>query len=299
MIVILGATGKVGRTAAAELRRRGRQVTGVLRDRAKGHALAELGCALAEADLRDRPSLERALAGASTVLAICPPPVKSDDVLADAQQMIDQVGGALEAARPRAVVAISDYGVHHPSGTGVTLILRRLEDRLRALPAAVTFLRSAEQMQNWLRHAVPAHRRGVLPSLHHPVTRPFPTISAFDVGRIAADLLDQAETSTAVGLADGNPRVVHVEGPRRYAAVDFAAAFARLFDSPVVAQAIDRDQWTAALAAGGLGDSYARLVAELQDAHNAGRIDVEPGVGELRRGTTDLFDALSTAVSAA
>jgi hypothetical protein len=33
------------------------------------------------------------------------------------------------------------------------------------------------------------------------------------------------------------------------------------------------------------------------DAHNAGRIDVEHGVGEIRRGKTDLRTALSALVA--
>jgi NAD(P)H dehydrogenase (quinone) len=45
--------------------------------------------------------------------------------------------------------------------------------------------------------------------LHHPVSKRFPTVSAQDVGRIAAQLLTDGVTVSA-------PRVVLVEGPRRY-----------------------------------------------------------------------------------
>ena len=41
------------------------------------------------------------------------------------------------------------------------------------------------------------------------------------------------------------------------------------------------------LIAAGLGESYAQLVTEMWDAHNAGKIEVEPG-GEVRCGTTSL-----------
>jgi NAD(P)H dehydrogenase (quinone) len=133
--------------------------------------------------------------------------------------------------------------------------------------------------------------RGVLPSLHHPVTRPFPTVSAFDVGKVAADLLELPVESRR------SPRVIHVEGPRRYAAVDVAASFARSLGRTVTALELPRDQWAAGLAAGGLSEGYARLVMELQDAHNAGLIDAEPG-GEVRRGTTELEQALGDLPSA-
>jgi uncharacterized protein YbjT (DUF2867 family) len=204
MIAILGATGKVGGAAATELRRRGLTVRAVVRDAGKSAALAKAGCEIAVADLHDGDALKRALQGARGVLAIIPPSPKATDVLADAQGIIDAVAGALEATRPQTVVAISDYGAQHASGPGITTIFYRLEARLRATPGATTFLRSSEQMQNWMRQIRAARERGVLPSLHHPVTRPFPTVSAFDVGAVAADLLAKESEPPHP------PRVIHV-----------------------------------------------------------------------------------------
>jgi hypothetical protein len=131
--------------------------------------------------------------------------------------------------------------------------------------------------------------RGVLASLHHPVTRPFPTVSAPHRGRVAAEVL-------ASGGGQGS-RVLHVEGPRRYSAVDVAGVMERIVGRPVVARELERDRWEAALAAAGLGPSYASLVTELQDAHNAGRIDVEAGASEIRRGSTALADALGAVIA--
>jgi NAD(P)H dehydrogenase (quinone) len=285
MIVIFGATGKVGGAAAIELRRRGLEVKAVTREVTRGGPLAQIGCEIVEADLQDLPSIERAMQGADGVLVVCPPRLDADDLEADAQRTIEAIGAAIESTRPRAVVAISDYGAHVPAGTGITMIFHRMEARLRAASESITFLRSAEHMQNWLRQVPAARAHGVLPSLHHPITRQFPAVSALDVGVVAAEIL-------ATEAPRGGPRVVHVEGPRRYSAADFAEAVARLVERPVVARELGRESWTRALAAGGLGASYAGLVAALQDAHNAGHIDVEPGVGEVRRGPTDLLEAL-------
>ncbi|HEX3772680.1 MAG TPA: NAD(P)H-binding protein [Polyangiaceae bacterium] len=291
MIVILGATGKVGGTAARELRQRGREVRAVVRKPLRGAQLAELGCEIAVADVHDRSAVRRVLEGAESVLAICPLRATADDVLADAQDSIDSVGAAIDATRPEHVVAISDYAAEQPSGTGVTLALHRLEQRLRKTASPTTFIRSSEQMQNWMRQANVARSRGVLPSLHHPVSRPFPTVSGFDVGRKAAELLEGKPPA-------GAPRIVHLEGPRRYSAEDIARVFAALFGREVSAQAVPRERWADALGAAGLGPSYAQLVMELQDAHNAGRVDVEAGVGEVARGTTTLEEALREAVAA-
>jgi NAD(P)H dehydrogenase (quinone) len=94
----------------------------------------------------------------------------------------------------------------------------------------VTFLRSAEHMQNWRRQVSAALDSGVLGSLDQPLTKRFPTVSAPDVGAVAAELLtDEAPRSRG-------PRIVHLEGPRRYTAIDVAAALSELAGRDVVAR---------------------------------------------------------------
>lgn len=284
MFTIIGATGRVGGAAARELRRRGRAVRAVVRDPGRAGALAEAGCDIAVADIADSQALTAALAGAEGVLAIAPLAPSRGDAAAEARRLIDSLAQALEMARPPRAVAISDYGAQHAAGTGVTLIFHHLEQRLGGLPG-VTFLRSAEHMQNWARSLGAAMATGVLASLHHPLDKRFPTVSAPDVGLIAADLLAAAEAP---------PRVVHAEGPQRYTALDVAAALAGPLGRPVQAVALPRGQWDQALAAGGLSEGYVRLITELYDAHNAGRIEVEGG--EIRRGTTPLAEVLAALV---
>ncbi|WP_394821229.1 NAD(P)H-binding protein [Pendulispora albinea] len=295
-MAVFGATGKVGGRAVAKLRARGLRVRAVLRDASKGDAFWQGGCEVALADLYDAGAVARALAGADGALFVCPLRLDAPDVAADAQRIIEATAQAIEAARPRHVVAISDYGAHVPEGTGITMIFRRLEARLGPLPVATTFVRSAEHMQNWKRHLHAARARGVLPSLHHPLTKLYPTVSAFDVGDVAADLLAAGAREGAAGegegAAPGNPRVVHVEGPQRYSSLDLERAMEAVLGRPVRAQAIPREGWASALAAGGLAESYAGLVMQLFDAHNAGRIDAEPGAADVRRGTTELSKAL-------
>lgn len=286
MFAILGATGKVGRATIQTLRAEGLAVRAIVRDAARGAELVSAGCELAVADLGDPASLAAAFRGATAAQVICPVLPRARDALGEMSASIDAVADALTAARVPSVVAISDYGAEVAEGTGVTLIFRRLEQRFRELDAAVTFLRSAEHMQNWARMIRLAAERGVLPSMHHPLDKRFPTVSAGDVGVVSAELL-------AAKPVAGAPQIVSVEGPRRYTPIEVAAALAALLGREVVAQATPRETWAATLQAGGLGESYARLVVELYDAHNAGRIDAERSAGEVRYGTTALGDALA------
>jgi NAD(P)H dehydrogenase (quinone) len=122
--------------------------------------------------------------------------------------------------------------------------------------------------------------------MHHPLTKAFPTVSAADVGTAAAELL--------VERSEARHRVVHIEGPRRYTALDVAATLAALAGRQVTAHELPRPDWVPVLVRAGLGESYARLVVELYDAHNRGRIDAERGAGETRRGRTELAEVFAS-----
>src|ERR1700722_4994609 len=202
MFVILGATGKVGRMTIKQLRSQGAPVRAVVRKSSNADDLSSLGCEIAIADLNEEAAIKIAIRGEDAAGAI--------------EKTIDAITSALTEIRPAKVLAISHYGAQVSDGTGITLIFHYLEKQLRRLPNTVTFLRSAEHMQNWARVIKVASETGVLPSLHHPVSKRFPTVSAQDVGRIAAQLLTDGVTVSA-------PRVVHVEGPRRYDANEVAA----------------------------------------------------------------------------
>ncbi|MDL2400173.1 NAD(P)H-binding protein [Rhizobium mayense] len=284
MFVVLGATGKIGRATIAELRRHGAPVTAVVRRPDSAAELRAMGCDIAVADIQDGAALSESMRGATAVQIICPTSVRADDAAAEMKNSIRTIVDALDRNRPSSILAISDYGAHLASGTGITLTFHHLESELKKLPAALTFLRSAEHMENWSRQIGRAVETGVLPSLHHPTTKLFPTISAPDVGVIASELL----------LSDTHAplRIVHAEGPNRYSVEDVARIAAELAGRNIAASEMSRPDWIPALVRGGLSASYAELVAALYDAHNAGRIDLEPGVGEVKRGRTGLREVL-------
>jgi uncharacterized protein YbjT (DUF2867 family) len=198
---------------------------------------------------------------------------------------IDRLAAALRQARPDHVLAISDYGAEKPTGTGVTLIFHHLETALGQLPGRKTFLRSAEHMQNWSRLIGVAARDGVLPSLHQPLDKAFPTVAAQDVGALSAELLMRP-------AADSGRRIIHVEGPCRYSMLDVADILASLLGRPVRAIPLPAADWLTTLTSAGLSASYAAMVVELYLAHNAGRIDAETEAGPVRQGETGLSAVL-------
>ncbi|HEX7935304.1 MAG TPA: NAD(P)H-binding protein [Paraburkholderia sp.] len=299
MFVIFGAGGNVGKVSAAALRRAGREVRAVVHRASQAGPLAEMGCEVVVADLHDRAAVSRAIDGAHAVQLLCPLPRAHDDPEAAMRDMIDVSADALRAKPPRHVLALSDYGAEHASGTGITTLFHYLETRLNALDTSLTFLRAAEHMHNWARVLPLALSKGVLPSLHHPLEKRFPTVAAQDVGALCAELLldgNLGDASSGDIQPRRSPRVVSMESERRISAIDVARTISELARRPVAAQIVPREQWPAMLEGAGLGERHARLIMDLYDAHNAGRIDVRAGAGERRFGPTTLAQALAASV---
>jgi NAD(P)H dehydrogenase (quinone) len=288
MFVIFGAAGNVGRVSAAALRRAGREVRAVVRNDKQGKVLAEIGCEIVIADQLDPVSVARAIEGAYAVQMLCPVPRADADPASTMRRMIDVSADALRANPPQRLLALSDYGAEHPSGTGITTLFHYLETQLAPIASQVTFLRAAEHMHNWARLLPIALARGVLPSLHHPLTKLFPTVAAQDVGLLAAELLLDDRPAKV------SPRVVSIEGEARVSALDVARTLGELAHRPITAREVPRSQWAAMLQGAGLGENHARLITDLYDAHNAGRIDVETEISERRFGSTALEGMLAS-----
>ncbi len=282
MFVIFGASGKVGRVSAASLRTEGHAVRAVVRNEAQGEWLGRIGCEIVLADLLNPASVARAIEGADAVQVLCPLPAGDAHPGSTMHRMIDVVANALRANPPSHVLALSDYGAELDHGTGITLLFHALEKQLRTSVQNLTLLRAAEHMQNWARVIPAALATGKLPSLHHPLTKRFPAVAAQDVGLLAAELL--------VGTPRG---VVSIEGPRRVCALDVARALSEVTRREISAHEVPRNDWPAMLLRAGLGAGHAQLIMDLYDTHNAGRIDVEEGIGERRFGTTELSDVLA------
>jgi NAD(P)H dehydrogenase (quinone) len=290
MFAIIGAAGNVGASTAAALRKAGAPVRAILRDAAKAARLEGIGCEVALADLQDAAALAAAIAGADAVQIIAPVSPRAKDPAADLRRSIASVVEAVAKARPRRVLAISDYGAHVADDIGMPSLFRDFEARLRRLDADVVVLRSAEHMHNWMRAIPAALASGVLTTFQDPVERTQPTIAAHDLGCIAAELLMAPNAGKAL-------RVVHAEGPRRYSAADVAAALSAFSGQAIAAQAVPQSQWKQAFERT-MPASLAELLIKANDAKNkGGLVDIEPDVGEVRYGATTLIEALRPLVA--
>ena len=214
---------------------------------------------------------------------LVPPDEHAPDVLAAGRATCEAIAAAVEQAGVSHVVALSSAGAHLASGTGLLRTLYDLEAALRRTKASATFIRAADFMENWASALPVAREQGILPSVRMPLDAKVETVSTGDIGRTAAAcLLDRQ---------DGE-RVVNLVGPDEYSPQDAAAAFADVLGKPVEAVPMPHEARFPAYVEAGMGEDYARGLVELYDAVNAGVVDFEPGVGDTRRGSISLVEAV-------
>jgi uncharacterized protein YbjT (DUF2867 family) len=284
MFAVLGITGNVGGEAARNLLAAGAAVRAVVRDESKGAEWKKRGCEIAVADIHDAESLKRAFAGTEGVFVLVPPVFDPKPDFAEAKSVATSLRSAIEAARPGKVVYLSTIGAQAEQEnllTQPTLI----ENALRGLTTPITFLRPGWFMENATWDVTPARDKGVIPSFLQPLDKKVPMVATADIGRIAADLLQE----TWLGS-----RVVEFEGPQRVSPNDVASTFAKLLGKPVRMEVVPRDSWEELFRAQGMTNPGPRI--RMLDGFNAGWIDFESGEAGTRKGVVPLETVLKKLV---
>ncbi|MCT8179322.1 NAD(P)H-binding protein [Variovorax sp. CY25R-8] len=285
MHAITGVTGKVGGAAARALLASGQKVRAVVRDADKARPWAALGCEVAVAEMEDADALARAFAGCTAVFVLPPPCFDPLPGFPEARASIAAVRQALEAARPARVVCLSTVGAQ---ATQPNLLSQRslMEEGLSPLPLPLALLRPAWFLDNLAWDVAPARERGVLPGFLQPLDRPVPMVSTLDVGRVAAELLQEDWQGR---------RVVELEGPARVTQHEIAATFARVLGRPVQAEAVPRQTWGALFREQGMRDPVPRI--QMLDGFNEGWIAFEGDDASVRKGRVTLEDVVRQLVA--
>jgi len=283
--VVTGITGKVGGAAARHLLAAGQPVRAVVRDLARAGAWANLGCELATASMEDAEALAAAFAGAEGVFVLPPPQFDPAPGFPEARAVIDAVAAAILKARPAKVVCLSTIGAQ---ATELNLLTQRrlMEQVLRELPVPMTFLRPGWFMENAAWDVASARDQGVIASYLQPLDKPVPMVATQDVGRVAAELLQQTWSGV---------RTVELEGPRRVSPNDLAATFARVLGRPVHAELVERHGWEALFRSQGMRDPLPRML--MLDGFNEGWIDFESSPDQVLRGQVELETVLDDLVA--
>jgi len=263
MFAVTGITGQVGGVVARTLLAAGKNIRAVVRDATKGQPWARQGCEVALAPMDDPDALRGAFTGTEGAFILLPPNFDPSPGFPESRHIIAALRQALERARPERVVALSTVGAQATSENLLTQ-LSLVEQALGTLPLPVTFLRPAWFMENAAWDLPLARDTGVIPSFLQPLERGIPMVGTADVGRVAAELLQEPRT--------GN-RVVELEGPRRISANDIAAGYAHLLGRAVSPSAVPRATWEALFRSQGVRNPTPRM--RMLDGFNEGWITFE------------------------
>jgi len=268
MYTVTGITGKVGGALARKLLEAEQPVRAVVRDAAKGQAWANKGCEVAIAEMEDVDALAQAFAGSEAVFILPPSEFDPEPGYPEAQKVIDAVVAALKAARPVRVLFLSTIGA---DATENNLLTQRtmMEEAISTLSIPVTFLRPGWFLENSLWDVASARDEGLIRSFLIPADKPFAMVATEDIGRTAAELIQQVWTGT---------RVVELEGPARVSPNDLAKAFANALGHPVRVEIVPRDTWETLFRGQGMKNPLPRM--RMLDGFNEGWIDF-PGNGDL------------------
>ena len=156
-----------------------------------------------------------------------------------------------------------------------------IEQALRELPMPITFLRPAWFMENSSWDVAPARDSGVIPSFLQPLDKPVPMVATADIGRVAAELLQETWNGR---------RVVELEGPHRVTPNEIAATFADLLGRPVRMEAVPRETWEPLFKSQGMKNPTPRI--RMLDGFNEGWIEFEGGEAGSRKGQVALETVL-------
>ena len=208
LIVVAGATGALGRRIVRELRKRGADVTALVRPGTaaeRTEPLRGFGAAVSEVDLDDLDAVAAACAGASCVVSALNG--LQETILGQQATLLD---AAVRAGVPRFIP--SDYSLDFtrlPSGSNRNFDLRRaFHERLEKSPIAATSIYNG---------AFADMLTGQMPLILFPLKR----VLYFGDARTSPDLpldfttMDDTAAFTAAAALDPRaPRSLHIAGAR-------------------------------------------------------------------------------------
>ena len=203
MILVAGATGFLGRDICRRLVARGHAVRGLVRptsDPTALQALSALGVELAEGDLRDRASLDRACEGVDAVVSTATTTRTRQP--ADSIEATDRDGqlnlvAAAKGAGVRRYVFVS-YSGQIPEDDPLTRAKRTVERAIQQSGMTWTILRPSIFMDFWLSPLVGFDYANAQVTSYGSGTAPISWVSLGDVGELAVRSLTEPAAANSV-----------------------------------------------------------------------------------------------------
>lgn len=264
MYIVSGATGHTGSAVAKILLEKDLPVRVIVRNREKGAEFEKLGAEVAVADLQNAEALTEALQGGTVLYLMNPPAYGSQDQFAELEKVIAAFQTAIGNSTLEKIVALSSIGSQLSSGTGNILTTYKLEQAFGDSEIPVTFIRAGSFMENWNAVLETTKTAGVLPSFFQPLDRKLPQVAAADIGRVAAEAMQ--EKTTGVEIKELGGFWVSPE--------ETAEIFGKVLGKEVKAVSVPEDQWISILG-NHSSSKNAESAAEMFTGFNSGHIEFE------------------------
>jgi len=123
-------------------------------------------------------------------------------------------------------------------------------------------------------------------SFLQPMDKPVPMVATIDIGRVAAELLQQPLATH---------KTVELEGPTRVTPNQAAATFAQLLNHPVTIEEVPRDSWQSLFESQGMKNPTPRI--RMLDGFNEGWIKFEGPASSIRKGKVELISVFQTLIA--
>jgi uncharacterized protein YbjT (DUF2867 family) len=264
MIVVLGASGNTGRTAAEILLKEGLKVRAVGRDAGKLKSLK--GAEVLTGDASDAAFLKKAFDGAEAAYTLIPPNFTAPDFRAYQDKLGEALAAAVASSPGLSHVAfLSSLGAEQPSGTGPIAGLHAQEERFRRIKGKnFLFLRVGYFFENHFSTLGLIKAQGVNGGAVRGDV-PIAMIATKDIGAAAAAALKAKDFSGVQTREFLGPRDLTLDETTRLLGAKIGKPDLKYVQFPY-------DQFEKALVGMGLSASLAAGYAEMSKAINDGRV---------------------------
>jgi NAD(P)H dehydrogenase (quinone) len=281
MIVVTGATGKLGRHVIEQLLTKvpAAQIVAAVRNPQKAAALAARGVQVRQADYSKPETLGPALAGAERVLLI-----SSSEV----GQRVPQHQAVVDAARKAGVRLLAYTSILRADTSRLALAgeHKATEQLIRAAGLPFVFLRDSWYIENYTENLAPALQHGAL-------------VGSAGEGRIAAATrADYAAAAVTVLSGTGHEnKVYELAGDTPFTMAELAAEVSRQTGKTIVYNNLPPEQYQGVLVNVGVPGPYAELLVDSDLGIVRGELN--DSSGDLRRLIGRPTTPLAAAVAAA
>ncbi|MGW6421606.1 NmrA family NAD(P)-binding protein [Nocardia sp. NPDC055053] len=266
MLVITAPTGQIGNQVLDRLVRDGQPVRVIARDPARLNPRIRERIEVVQGSHRDPEILAEALAGADSLLWLVPPNPRAEDIH---DHYLDFTRPAAEAIKARGVtrvVGVTSLGRAYGKHAGLLSPAFAMDEMIEGTGVSYRALAMPFFMENLLNQVEAIATRGVF-FLANSADRPLATVATRDIAAAAADLLLDDSWS--------GQGTVPVMSPDTLSPNDMARVLSEVLERPVRFQQVDEQAYKTTMTGYGMSDAWARGLADMANAQNAGIYDAE------------------------